>query len=419
MQDVQQLYEELYAYVADLWVVDTHEHKANYKANKHLDYLTITLNTYARLDLRSAGMSLEALNQARDVSLPLMERWRLCEPYWQACRNTSYIRTHERIAREQYGVEGVNSRTIGQLSEMFSRRDHARSYGESLERAHILCCITDSDPGCDRRHERFAFRLEEFVERIDMPAVTQALGSPIRSFAAWLEACGETIRRYVAQGAVAFKTTIATDRTLAIGPGSYVAAEESFLQALNAPAPFEPCPDYQDFMFRFVLDQLRLYDLPVQMHTGMAASNNNIITNGNPMLLSPLFADYPDLDFVMMHMGYPYYLELSALAKMFPNVYPDLSWAHMISPFAARLALSEWLDAVPGTKIFAFGGDCGHEDAILAHLHLARENVCRVLAHKVAEGSFDMDCARWLATRMFRDNPYQVFRLDRAGVPLR
>lgn len=231
IQNVQQLYEELYAYVADLWVVDTHEHKANYKADKHLDYLTITLNTYARLDLRSAGMPLEALNQARVVSRPLMERWQLCEPYWQACRNTGYIRTHELVAREQYGVEGLNRQTIGQLSEMFSRRDHARSYGESLERAHILCCITDSDPDCDRRHARFAFRLEEFIERINIPTVTQAPGTPIRTFAAWLEACGETIRRYVSQGAVVFKTTIATDRTLVIGPGSYAAAEENFLQA--------------------------------------------------------------------------------------------------------------------------------------------------------------------------------------------
>ena len=316
-------------------------------------------------------------------------------------------------------MKGLNRQTIGQLSEMFSRRDHARSYGESLERAHILCCITDSDPDCDRRHARFAFRLEEFIERINIPTVTQALDTPIRTFAAWLEACGETIRRYVAQGAVVFKTTIATDRTLVIGPGSYAAAEENFLQALNAPAPFRPTADYQDFMFRYVLDQLRIYDLPVQMHTGMAASNNTIIPDSNPLLLSPLFEDYPDLDFVMMHMGYPYYLELSAMAKTFPKVYPDLSWAHMISPCGARLALSEWLDAVPGTKIFAFGGDCGHEDSILAHLHMAKDNVCRVLAQKVAEGSFDMDCAKWLATRMFRDNPYQVFRLERAGVPLR
>lgn len=418
MNRFDHLYEDLLAYVSDLWCIDTHEHTANYKSGP-LDYLALTLNNYARLDLVSAGMPQDTLNKARDASLPLMQRWQLVAPCWQACRNTGYIRMHERVAREIYGVDSINEHTIQQISSMFAAKDPSRSYGEGLARSKILCCITDSDPDCDRRHSRPAFRLEEFVERIQVKDVCRNLGVPIHTFSDWLEACDETIRRHVEGGAVAFKTTIATDRTLDIGYGSYQEAEASFRDAIREDNGYQPpTKAYQDFMFRHVLSRVCRHGLPVQLHTGMAASNANIVPNGNPAQLCPLFCEYRDMDFVIMHMGYPYHLELSALGKMFPNVYPDLSWAHIISPHGARLALSEWLDSVPATKIMGFGGDCGHEDGIHAHLLMARENISHVLAQKVCDGCFDLDHAKWIARQILLMNPYRVFHLEKAGVSL-
>lgn len=101
------------------------------------------------------------------------------------------------------------------------------------------------------------------------------------------------------------------------------------------------------------------------------------------MQLCPLFIEYSDLNFVLMHMGYPYQLEIGSLGKMFPNVYPDLSWTYLLSPNGAKAALSEWLDSVPATKIMGFGGDCGHEDHIYAHLLMAREIISEALAEKI------------------------------------
>ncbi len=420
MADLRTLYEELHSYIADLWVVDTHEHTAMYKQERHPDYLKTTLNTYARQDMCSAGMTAEELEKARNPQLPLMERWLICEPYWQACRNTGYIRMHELAARELHGVDGVNRDTIVTLSRHYAETDAAESYAAGLEKAKILCGIVDPDMSCDRRFLRPAFRLEAFVERTEIAAVRKMLNVPIHTFIDWLNACEEAVRRYVEGGAVAFKTTIATDRSLDIEWATYQEAEESFIASMREDGGYQPPSSaYQAFMFRHVLSLVKKHGLPVQMHTGMAASNKNVIRPSNPSRLGPLFLEYRDVEFVLMHMGYPYYLEMSALGKMYPNVYPDLSWAHIMSPHGARLALSEWLDAVPATKIMGFGGDCGHEDHVYAHLLMARENIARVLAQKVQEGCFDMSHAKWIARQILLMNPYRVFRLEKAGITLK
>ena len=40
-------------------------------------------------------------------------------------------------------------------------------------------------------------------------------------------------------------------------------------------------------------------------------------------------------------LSYPYQLEIGSLGKMFQNVYPDLSWAYLLSPNGAKSALSD------------------------------------------------------------------------------
>jgi hypothetical protein len=105
-------------------------------------------------------------------------------------------------------------------------------------------------------------------------------------------------------------------------------------------------------------------------------------------------------------------MELSNLAKNFPNVFIDMCWGHIISPEAARRALAEWLDAVPANKISAFGGDYCFVDGVYGHQELARRNVARTLAGKVADGDFYLDRAREIAQWLFVDNPCRLFRLQ-------
>ena len=64
---------------------------------------------------------------------------------------------------------------------------------------------------------------------------------------------------------------------------------------------------------------------------------------------------------------------------------------------------------MPANKVIAFGGDYSTIDAVYTHQLMARQNVSRVLANKVENGVFGLEEAKWLAQRMFYDNPKSIF----------
>jgi len=165
-------------------------------------------------------------------------------------------------------------------------------------------------------------------------------------------------------------------------------------------------------MMHFILGLANKRNLTFQFHTGLQEGSGNIIYHSDPALLSNLFLEYPDIDFDIFHIGYPYQQVLSVLAKTFPNVYIDMCWAQMISPTASINALAEWVDSVPLNKISAFGGDYAFIDGVYGHQHLARLNVSKALARKVKEGVFDLEKAKEISEMLFYQNPLKIFKLE-------
>ena len=137
-----------------------------------------------------------------------------------------------------------------------------------------------------------------------------------------------------------------------------------------------------------------------------------MLTNSDPGLLSNLFPMYPDIDFDLFHIGYPYQNVVTVLSKTFPNVFIDMCWSHIVSPHASVNALVEWFDSVPVNKISAFGGDYLFIDGVYGHLCLARHNVCTALTRKVEEGVIGVDRAADIAEMLFYSNPMRIFKLE-------
>ena len=88
-----------------------------------------------------------------------------------------------------------------------------------------------------------------------------------------------------------------------------------------------------------------------------------------------------------------------------------MCWAHVISPYASKCALAEFLDTVPVTKINGFGGDSLFLDAVYGHQLMARENISMVLAQCVEEGTYSMGQAKKFAERILYQNPMELFGL--------
>jgi len=94
---------------------------------------------------------------------------------------------------------------------------------------------------------------------------------------------------------------------------------------------------------------------------------------------------------------------------MFPNVWIDFCWAHVVSPPSARAALHLLLETVPANKILGFGGDYRYVELSYAHSVMARRNIAQVLAEKVQAGLCTEAQALALARRLLSENAAALF----------
>ena len=416
--------DELREYIFNLEIVDTHEHLPAREdlREKPTDVLREYLTHYLSSDLVSAGLSPENLQRARDIKIPLPDRWQIVAPYWEACRHTGYCRSLDIAVRDLYNIEEIRRDTIEELDAAFQKSLEAGQFNKVLkEKSKIRISLLDSNPDCDRDFFRTVFRLDAYIlprTGEEIRTIEKEHGTRIASLEDWLEACEACMDRWIAKGAVALKSALAYLRTLKFEKVTRYEAERDFNAIFERrhfpdwePDVFSIGKDFQDYMMHYILGLAGRRRLPVQIHTGIHAGNGNYIYHSDPSLLSNLFIAYPDVRFDLFHIGYPYHNVLGALAKTFPNVFIDMCWAHIISPNAATEALCEWIDTAPINKISAFGGDYCFIDGVYGHQYLARENVCRALSEKVEQGIFGVDRAKQIARMLFYDNPLNLFGL--------
>ncbi|MDH5689688.1 MAG: amidohydrolase family protein [Candidatus Bathyarchaeota archaeon] len=432
---MEQIYKTIKEAVDKVRIIDTHEHllQETERVAKKPDLFETFLAHYASSDLVSSGMSLEELEKVRNSGLPLEKRWEILEPFWERIQNTGYARAVNIAIRDLYGVDGISADTCHELASRMEEANRPGLYEWILkEKSRIDLSILDSlsDPleAVDRRFFAPVMRFNDFVmarERLDFEALAKRCGKPIHSFSDLVQAVELEFEK-ASKMMVGVKIDLAYLRNLRFDKVSQSEAEEVFVSIYNQELfrerqldnRVEIVPEglslretkpLQDFMVHKIVQLAGKKSLPIQIHTGLQEGNENIISNSNPTLLTNLFREYREVRFDVFHGSYPYTGELAVLAKNFQNVYIDMCWLHIISPYAARQALAEWLDTVPWNKILGFGGDYIFVEGVYGHSVIARENIARVLTEKVEEGSLSEDHAVWLAGKLLRDNAYELF----------
>ncbi|MBN2334318.1 amidohydrolase family protein [Candidatus Bathyarchaeota archaeon] len=430
-------YDEIKRHVDSIRIIDTHEHlpPESDRVGRDVDALSELFLHYTSSDLVSAGMIEEDILTIRDTSIPLKTRWSLFEPWWEKIRNTGYSRCVETAARGLYGVDGIGSGTYVELSKRMKERNRKGLYRWALkERAGIDISVLDSLTGSfDVDTEFFApvLRVGEFAnvrDRQELETYTRQHGGLVHSFGDYVSLVRHRFTQLEGK-IVGIKIALAYRRQLFFEKRSFSEAEEafnelyktrSFYRVVLDPARnhcrtvpenpgFEALKPMQDYLVHVALGEAERRGLPIQIHTGLHEGNENIVSNSNPEHLVNLFMEYSDARFDIFHGGWPYSRQLGALAKNFPNVYVDMSWMHIISPAAARRALSEWLDEVPASKILGFGGDYLAVEGVYGHSVIARENVARVLAQKVDDGDYSLEQAEKYAAWILRENAGRLF----------
>ncbi|MEP0765908.1 MAG: amidohydrolase family protein [Fimbriimonadia bacterium] len=416
-------YESLRQHVDAITLVDTHEHiepeAAWLAADEGLVDFSRFFMHYASVDLVSAGMPATDLERVRSADTPLDDKWALFEPHWEKARNTAYCRAVDMAIRRLFDLPGLSRDTYRPFAERMRECRKPGYYRWVLkEKANIAVSVLDGGTlEVDRELFVPAIRFDDLVfvrSRADLKARESQCCVSIHSPYDLVNALEAEFQRNREGGMACVKSGLAYERTLAYANPSEAEACRAFEVAVHSeePAAFDQVKPLQDYVFHRLVQLCVEHDVPMQIHTGLQEGNGNYLEWTNPLHLTELLMTYPGGRFDLFHAGYPYWRELAALAKMFPGVHADLCWTNIITAIGSRRALSEWLELIPASKIFAFGGDYLFVEGVVAHAEMARENVARVLAQKVEDNYLSHDDAARIATMVLRDNARSFFRLE-------
>jgi hypothetical protein len=428
-------------FINEIWIVDTHEHitPEEERVREIADPLKIFLAHYVSSDLISAGLSLDEYAKVMNDKIPILNRWKIVEPYWSKACNTAYFESIKIAVKDLYGIDEINENTIKELAGKMKEANKKGLYRWILkDKAKIEMAIHDSTidyVDVDREFFVPVIRLEDFIlirSREDVKRISKMLNVKIHSLKD-LEIALELRVKNLLNKIVGFKIALAYRRDLYFEKATFNDAEKVFNKIMSSKNTFirftrpdnirltipdeisvEEGKDLQDYMVHKILQLASKYSLPVQVHTGLQEGNLNLISNSNPVLLTNLFMEYYDVVFDVFHGSYPYTKELASIAKNFSNVYIDMCWLHIISPKSATEALSDWLDLVPASKIFAFGGDYRFVEGAYSHAKIARRNLANVLRRKVDDGRLSEKEAKRIAKMLLRDNVLEVFKKIKA-----
>jgi uncharacterized protein len=230
--------------------------------------------------------------------------------------------------------------------------------------------------------------------------------APRSNFADYLDFLEALFTRWREAGAVTLKSASAYERSLAYGAGDRAAAAAIFgrpPETVSAQARTA----FEEFMFNWFCELAVKLEVPFQIHTGLGQ-----LAGSQPLLFESTIARYPQLHFVLFHMGYPWYHEIAGLAHNYRNVSIDMVWGPIISPSAAVAALHQYLEVARSSDLIAWGSDTWTSEDAVGALLAWQYVVATVLAQKVDDGYFDMAEAEVLAHKLMYRNAARIYEFD-------
>ena len=417
------LVESLFAEIEKIPCINSHSHMGPEaeRLAQPLDALDFFNHAYPTADLAVAGLSPANKEALFDAQRPLDQRWSLFEPYWNRIRLTGYSQCILTGFRDLLGFDDLTAATVEPLSEAIQAHSKPGFYKTVLQqRANIAASVVNMEDliEVDRtlflplpRLNRFSMlRTAEQIHAIErdydvsignLPQHVEVIRQVCRD---WQEAQVAGVkmsqsyhRRMDFKERDASQAAAIFDRLLQDDYAGLDSAEGALLEDYLV---FECCQAAAEA------------DLTVQFHLGMRAGNNGGMEGCSPVPLIPLLQAFPQVRFDFSHAGFPYLREGAVLGKTFANVYLNMSWIHIISPFGSRLDLREWLQMVPYNKIIAFGDDLQQVETVYGHLQMARRNFAYALGSLLEEGLLSESTVLDVAQAAFRDNPAMIYGVN-------
>lgn len=409
-------------YIDTVGIIDTHEHLFNpdlLSKTNLLDFSLLFQQT-SYDGLVTSGMPSEMLDKLYFEPTTVQEKWKIIEPYLNRSFNTISNRIILLAIKDLYGISELNQSTIEPLSAKIKNAYRGDWFDHVLkDLCHFRYVILDGDNiGAKYDYVKYVKRFSTWLSlntkyRIDSIAVMQV--EPIYSLEDYVKSMRIVFETALKNGMVAVKVNAAYKRSLYFEKVPAESARKIFRTLTNGNEDFvlpaKEAKTLQDYMMFQLLDLARKNRMPVAIHTGIQAGGMNTIRNSDPTLLTNLFYEYPDVNFVLFHGSYPFGGEITTLIRNFKNVYTDMNWTYAISPSYAARYLAEWIEAVPASKIMAFGGDQRCVENTYGNLVIAKQIISDVLIEKVKSGYFSEKEAMKVARMILYENSLAFYNL--------
>jgi predicted TIM-barrel fold metal-dependent hydrolase len=407
-------------------LIDTHEHlmneserlQAGEKVWDKANDWTFLLSHYFDSDLVVAGMSQADHDRFFSPGLGPLEKWKLVEPFWPSARYTGYGLNVRQTLRMVYGINDLSAESVKNLQTAYRETIKPGFYRHLLrDVGNIESCQVNLWPFLESEQPdllKSDLHISGMIEEDWDPEFARKAGIAVKSLDDWHRVIDYWITTY-GKKAVAVKSTMAYQRDLDCVPTPAEAAEKPFLKKLHKePMTPEERKALEDHLFWYTVGRATEMGLPVKLHTGYHAGHGQMPlrrVRGNPSAVCDLCRHSPQTRFVLFHVSYPYYEEMLAVAKQYPNAYMDMCWSWIINPLAAKDFLKKFLVTAPANKIFTFGGDYIPVELVPGHAAIARQGIGQALSELVDEKWLTLNEASKLADLIMHQNASTFYKL--------
>jgi len=424
--------QEFHTNVHALPVIDTHEHWSaeRFCTGRPLDFFDLLI-PYCVDNLLTAGMSLLEWKTLMQKDLGFEPRWALFTQYLDDVRDTTYFRVLEQTLRKRYGFTGYTAESVLEVGHRLTAENTEGLYDRVMKREGIesaLTFVSYENPLAQREARVHPVpTVSDICPRSipDLERLSRVSGVPISDFDSLLAAVVALFDSYQAQGIRAVKFGGAYRRKLDYRMTTRQDAEEVLVRlrsdpymgdsrVIGAPHAVLPMQDVRpldDFLTDRMMELARERSLPVFIHVGIHAWNENSVEATHGSHLEGLVRRHPGTTFILLHCGVPFIDEAVLLCKYFPNVHLNMTWTHIIDTAQARLCVRKFVEMLPANKIHGFGGDYVYPQQINGHLAVAKENIACGLWSLVEEGALDAERAVGIARKWLYENPKRLLSL--------
>ena len=410
-------------------LVDTHEHLieeeerlagASHPRVRSDDW-TMLFSHYLDSDMRVAGMPGEAMDKFFSPKVDPVDKWKLLEPYWPAVKNTGYGQAVRLAISQLYDVDELSAKTVRKVQAGYEKVRRRGFYKHILQDlAEIESCQVNclSVPFMESAMPTLLMQDLSIVGMFSGGGEEQfskPTGIDVESLGDWHKVIDWWFEKY-GKYAVAVKSQNAYSRDIDYEQAPAERVEAIFkkrMEKLSLTAGERK--ELEDHLFWYAVEKATEHNLPVKLHTGYYAGEDSMPLGrlmNNPGSATELCRKAGRTRFVFMHICYPYYEEMIALAKQWSNAYIDMCWSWIINPVGAKDFLKKFLVSAPSNKILTFGGDYIPVEPVLGHAVVARRGIALALSELVEEGWLSLDDALDMVGPIMHGNAREIFDLD-------